>query len=143
MISLVIPNPRTPQTIHEQLLICQMIGVSHDSNAHTLAGFVLELGRDLVAYRRNLISHQNVIRFERLSLLQESLQLGIQFRTLFVHGFKSGQLLLERCTYPSLLACRLVEGGQSRQLAGMIRVDLGDASDVPALLSSVLRESGC
>ena len=106
-----IPNPCALEAFHKHLLVCQMVGVSHHANAHALAGFVLELGRDLVPHRRNLIAHQNVIGFERLSPLEQRFQLGIQFCPLLLQSFQSGNLLLERRAHASLLAGRLVERG--------------------------------
>jgi len=85
-----------------------MVRVSHHANAHSLAGFVLELRRDLIPHRRDLIAHKNVIGFERLSLLEQRFQLGVKFYPLLLQRFKSGDLLLERCAHASLLAGGLV-----------------------------------
>ena len=47
----VIPDPRAAQAIHKHLLVCQMVGISHYPDTYAFAGFVLELGRDLLANR--------------------------------------------------------------------------------------------
>jgi hypothetical protein len=74
-----------------------------------------------------LIPHENMSGLERLPLLQKLRQLDVQLQPLLLQAFEFGNLLLERGAQSSLLAGRLIERRQPRQLAGLARVDLGDA----------------
>ena len=87
---------------------------------------MLQFGCDLVAHGRNLIAHENGIGFESLPLFEPPFQLGLQRNSFLLQRFEFGNLLFERCPHPRLLAGRLIQRRQPRQVAGVARVDLGD-----------------
>jgi hypothetical protein len=103
-----ISDPRALEPVRQGLRVRHVVRISHHANAHPLTRFVLKFGRDLIPHRRDLVAHQNVIGFEGLSPLQQSIQLGMKLRTLMFQCFESGHLLLERRSRASLLAGRLV-----------------------------------
>src|SRR5579871_3026763 len=45
----VIADPRAFQSLHQHLLVCQMIDIAQDADAHAVACFALEFGSNLLA----------------------------------------------------------------------------------------------